>query len=168
MVDGFEFVYPTCHRETVRTSKKFATLYRQFDIQYQGIQQYRGQIVVLDSGRYPTIIPEQSRAQFLEDYDFGYFIEGSTTHKLSDFFYIENNDKEGISLKSFFEVILLFKNEHERDQFVHVQRNESDFKNKLCSLSENQVVKHLNTGKALNQMLIEYRNILDITLKSNE
>lgn len=158
------------------------TLYRQFDIQYQGIQQFRGQLVVLDSGRYPTVIPEKSRAQFLEDYDFGYFIEGSTTHKLSDFFYIENNDKEGISRKSFFKVILLFKNEYERDQFiVHVQRNESDFKNKLCSLSEdysalelssqylkNQVVKHLNTGKALNQMLIEYRNILDITLKSNE
>jgi len=36
----------------------------------------------------------KSRAQFLEDYDFGYFFEGSMAHKLSNFFYIENNDKE--------------------------------------------------------------------------
>jgi hypothetical protein len=70
------------------------TLYRQFDIQYQGVH-FRGQIVVLDSGRYPTVIPEKRRAQFLEDYDFGYFIEGSTTHRLSDFFTLRIRIKKG-------------------------------------------------------------------------
>ncbi|MEK4660620.1 hypothetical protein MHH93_01920 [Priestia sp. FSL H7-0729] len=77
------------------------TLYRQFDIQYQGIQQFRGQIVVLDRGRYPTVIPEKSRAQFLEDYDFGYFIDGSTTYKLSDFFTLRITIKKGFHVNFF-------------------------------------------------------------------
>lgn len=155
-----------------------STMYQMLSIKYFGTQLYGKQVVVLDGGRYSTPTPEWEFLYFGEyrvhaDYALKYFTKDSPAYKLNEFLYNEDNHEQGYARRRFFEVVLLFENTIEKDTFLgYVHLHKKDFLNKLVALDgkwswiegntqrqQEQVVIRLKTGKVLNQMLEEFRQI---------
>lgn len=155
-----------------------STMYQMLSIKYFGTQLYGKQVVILDGGRYSTPTPEWDFLYFgvyrvHADYALKYFTKDSPAYKLNEFLYNEDNHEQGDARRRFFEVVLLFENTLEKDTFlgyVHLQKD--DFLKKLAALDgkwswiegntqrqQEQVVIRLKTGKVLNQMLKEFRQI---------
>lgn len=155
-----------------------ATMYQMLSIKYFGTQLYGRQVALLDSGRYTTPVPEWGYLFFGEfkihpDYAFKYFIKGSPHYKLNEFLYDEENQEQGYARRRFFEVVLLFEDTLEKEAFLeYVHLHKDDFLNRLAVLDgewswiegntqrqQEQVVIRLKTGKVLNQMLEEFRQM---------
>jgi hypothetical protein len=155
-----------------------ATMYQMLNIKYFGTQLYGRQVALLDSGRYTTPVPEWGYLFFGEfkihpDYTFKYFIKNSPHYKLNEFLYDEDNHEQEYARRRFFEVVLLFEDTLEKEAFleyVHLQKDE--FLTRLSALDgewswveantqrqQEQVVIRLKTGKVLNQMLREFRQM---------
>ena len=152
-----------------------STLFRILNINYYGTRLYSTQLVVLDSGRYPTPVPEWGFLTFGEykshpDYGFKYFIENQPDYKLNIFLYDEEDGEEEYARQSLFEVILLFRDSNEKDTFIsYVYAHKDDFDKKLKSFEgdyswietsnkrkDEQIAVRLRAGKALNLMLKEF------------
>lgn len=170
-------------RETQTQFYSFAmtnssTMYQMLNIKYFGTQLYGRQVAMLDSGRYSTPIPEWEFFTFGEyksspDYAMKYFTMDSPHYKLNQFLFDEGNHEEGYARRRFFEVVLLFEDTLEKDAFMgYVQINKEVFLDKLNSLEggyswveasnnleRKQIVTRLHTGKTLNQMLEEFRQM---------
>ncbi len=155
-----------------------STMYQMLNIKYFGTQLYGKQLVLLDSGRYLTPTPEWEFLYFgvyriHADYALKYFIKDSPAFKLNEFLCDEDNHEAGIARMRFFEVVLLFEDSLEKDAFLeYVHLHKDDFIAKLNSLEDEypwietntkrqqeQVGIRLRTGKALNKMLREFRQI---------
>lgn len=155
-----------------------STMYQMLSIKYFGTQLYGKQIVILDGGRFTTPTPEWEYLFFGEhrinaDYALKYLIRDSPSYKLNEFLYDEDNHEQGYARRRFFEVVLLFDDNLEKEAFLeYVHFHKNKFLEKLKSLDgeyswiesntkrqEEQVVIRLKTGKVLNQMLKEFRQI---------
>ncbi|GMK39098.1 DNA-binding protein [Paenibacillus sp. CCS19] len=153
-----------------------STSYQKLSIKYFGTQLYNDLIVVLDGGRYSTPAPEWAFLKFREhkvhaDYALKYFTKDSASFKLNEFLYNEEDQEEAYARSRFFEVVLLFNDELEKDTFLeYVHHHKDDFINKLNALDDHfsvdadtehhrdHIVERLKTGKVLNQMLLEFRS----------
>jgi hypothetical protein len=155
-----------------------STMFQMLSIKYYGTQLYGRQVVILDGGRYTTPIPEWGFLYFGEyrihaDYALKYFTKDSPAYKLNEFLYNEENHEQRYARSRFFEVVLLFEDTLEKDAFLgYVHLHKNDFLDRLSSLdgeyswieSNNQRQKEhnivcLKTGKVLNQMLKEFRQM---------
>lgn len=155
-----------------------STMYQMLSIKYFGTQLYGKQVVILDGGRYSTPTPEWEFLYFGEyrvhaDYALKYFTKDSPAYKLNEFFYNEDNHEQGYARRRFFEIVLLFENSFEKERFLgYVHLHKNDFQSRLAALDgkwswieantqrqQEQVVLRLKTGKVLNQMLQEFRQI---------
>jgi hypothetical protein len=153
-----------------------STLFRFLNINYYGTRLYSTQLVVLDSGRYSTPVPEWGFLTFGKykshpDYGFKYFIEDQPDYKLNIFLYDEEDGEEEYARLRMFEVVLLFRDCNEKDTFMSfVHANKDDFDKKLKSFEgdyswietsskrkDEQIAVRLKAGKALNLMLKEFR-----------
>lgn len=153
-----------------------STMYQKLRIKYFGTQLYNDLIVILDGGRYSTPAPEWAFLKFGEhkvhaDYALKYFTKGSASYKLNEFLYNEEDQEEAHARRRFFEVVLLFNDELEKETFLeYVHHHEDDFINKLNARDDyfsvdvdtvhyrDHIVERLKTGKVLNQMLLEFRS----------
>lgn len=151
--------------------------YRMLTIKYFGTQLFRWQVVLLDGGRYLTLAPERGSLCFDEDksnpnYFIRYFTKDSLKYKLNEFLYNEDKHEEAHAQRRFFEVVLLFESELEKDKFLgYIHSNKKVFLDRLNSLKDdywidveterqkNHILSCLKTGKLLNRMLYEYRQM---------
>ena len=153
-----------------------STMYQIINLNYFGTKLYSRQRVVLDGGRYSTPVPEWEFICFSEykthpDYALKYFIKNDPSYKLNKFFYDEDDGEEVEARRRFFEVVLLFENHEEKEGFLkYVHENKDIFIEKLkiyesdyswiesdSERRDEQIAIRLKTGKALNEMLNEYR-----------
>lgn len=155
-----------------------STMFQILNVNYFGTKLYSKQAVVLDSGRYSTPVPEWEFLEFGEykiypDYALKYFIMDEPNFKLNEFLFNEDNHEEGFARQRLLEVILLFRDNQEKNEFVeYVHSNKSAFIEQLEALDgdyswiemdnkrrQEQVVVRLKTGKVLNKMLDEFRGL---------
>ncbi|WP_164984981.1 ATP-binding protein [Ammoniphilus sp. CFH 90114] len=155
-----------------------STTYRNLSIKYFGTQLYSVLVAFLDGGRYCTPTPEWGFLFFGEhgvnpDYALKYFTKDSPSYKLNKFLYDDNNQEASFARRRFFEVVLLFENDFEKDAFLaYVEHYKNVFIDKFNSLdrefswieADNQrhqehIVSRLKTGEVLNQMLSDFRSI---------
>ncbi|MBS4023648.1 MAG: ATP-binding protein [Dethiobacter sp.] len=153
-----------------------STMFRMLNVNYFGTKLYSRQKVVLDGGRYSTPVPDWgflcfSKYKTSSDYAFKYFIKEDPAYILNQFLYDESDSEERYARQRFFEVVLLFENDIEKDLFMqYAQANQTDFKLKLNALEKKYSViasdskrkddlidVRLRTGKALNQTLLDFR-----------
>lgn len=153
-----------------------STMYEILNVNYYGTNLYNWQVVVLDGGRYATTVPEWEFLCFSEykshpDFALKYFTKDDPSYKLNEFLYDEGNEEERYARQRLFQVVLLFEDIDEKDKFLkYVHENKEIFYKKLKTYESDytwietnnkrrnqQIVARLRTGKALNQMLNEYR-----------
>lgn len=151
--------------------------YRILNIKYFGTQLFSCQVVLLDGGRYLTIAPEWEYLFFSgdrtkADFALKYFTKGSPEYKLNEFLHDTERHEAEHARRRFFEVVLLFENELEKDTFLeYVYKNKKNFDIKFGSLKCNyslidleterqreHIESRLKAGEVLNQMLLEFRN----------
>ncbi|WP_151736748.1 AlbA family DNA-binding domain-containing protein ['Paenibacillus yunnanensis' Narsing Rao et al. 2020] len=155
-----------------------STMYQMLSVKYFGTQLYGRQVALLDSAQYSTPVPEWEFFTFgvyksNPDYAMKYFTKDSPHYILNEFLYDEDSFEQSYARRRFFEVVLLFENMQEKDTFLeYIHHHKDDFLNQLEALDDNwswieantqrqqeQVVIRLKTGKVLNQMLQEFREI---------
>lgn len=155
-----------------------STMYQMLSVKYFGTQLYGRQVALLDSAQYSTPVPEWEFFTFGEfksnpGYAMKYFTKDSPHYMLNEFLYDEDSFEQGYARRRFFEVVLLFENTPEKDAFLeYFHHHKDDFLNRLEALDgkwswieantqrqQEQVVIRLKTGKVLNQMLEEFREI---------
>lgn len=155
-----------------------SVMYRELQIKYYETKLYSRQLVVLDSGRFITPIPEWGFLQFGEyrsstDYTFKYYIKDSLDYKILEFLLNEDSEEAHYAYRHLREVVLEFDNSLEKDNFTsYVEANQiilDDLieKNKdkysYLDIKEDRekviVVKRLKIGIALNKMLSDFRNL---------
>ena len=153
-----------------------ATTYQFLYINYFGTKLYSCQMVLLDGGRYVTPVPEWGFLRFgpdkvQPDYAMKYYTKDDSSYKLNEFFYDENDGEEKEARRRLFEVVLLFEDAVEKEEFLkYIHENKEEFFEKLKlydgdyswvassnKREDSQIVTRLKTGKALNRMLDEYR-----------
>lgn len=155
-----------------------SVMYRELQIKYYETKLYSRQLVVLDSGRFITPIPEYGFLQFGEyrsstDYTFRYYVKDNLDYKIQEFLLREDNDEAYYAYRNLYEVVLEFDNVIEKDNFINyaevnktilddlIEENKDkylylDIKERLEKTS---VIKSLKIGIALNKMLSDFRNL---------
>ncbi|WP_165867369.1 ATP-binding protein [Paenibacillus pinisoli] len=181
-----EFTITISEDDETRTKSEFyaysltdsSTTYRNLSINYFGTQLYGDLIVFLDGGRYCTPTPEWGFLFFGEhrvnhDYALKYFTKDSPSYKLNKFLYDDNNQEASFARRCFFEVVLLFEDDFEKDSFfTYVEQYNEIFIDRFNSLDrgfswievdnhrhQENIVSRLKTGEVLNQMLSDFRSI---------
>jgi len=142
---------------------------------YFGTTLYSRQVVILDSGRYETVVPEWGFLHFDKYHQdmmtFKYFIQTDISYALHQYLLNEDSHEAVSAHNRFMEVVLLFTTEFEKDMFIaHANRNKGAIEtlmNKNDStyswvesdneLAHNKIVEEIKAGMALKQMLVEYR-----------
>lgn len=155
-----------------------SVMYRDLQIKYYETKLYSINLVVLDSGRFITPIPEWGLLQFGEyrsesDYYFKYYIKDSLDYKILEFLLNEDGREAYYAYMRLRDVVLEFDNLLEKENFInYVKANKTildDFieenKNKYSYVEINNmrkkatVTKRLKIGIALNKMLNDFRKI---------
>lgn len=155
-----------------------STSYGILEIKSYTTKLYAHQFVVLDSGRYVTTTPSWEYISFGEykmdiDYCFKYFIKDDINYKLHKFLLDEESDEALHAYRNFCEVILIFENEVEKEIFMkylynnkeqlerYIKENSTSYEWVWCNneLERKENIKRLKTGKALNIMLKEFKNL---------
>ncbi len=155
-----------------------STTYRNLSIKYFGTQLYNDLVALLDGGRYCTPTPEWGFLFFDEhrmnpNYALKYFTKDSPSYKLNEFLYDDNKQESAFARRRFFEVVLLFEDDFEKDAFLaYVEHHNKVFIDKFNSLDrefswieadnkrhQEHIVSRLKTGEVLNQMLSDFRSI---------
>lgn len=152
-----------------------STNYGKIIIRYKETNLFSTFVISLDSGRYIVTQPDWEFINFdkyeIELYDFKYYIENTINYKLYKFLYDEQNREQYYANMRFLEVILIFKNELEKEDFIYyVKYNKDKFLDKIDKvkyenqyierdnkLAHDKIIRELKTGFVLNQMLKEYR-----------
>ena len=133
-------------------------------------------LVVLDSGRLITSMPEQGficKSSIRDDYKYAYrfFVKGSLNYRVQEFFYDEESDDARIAKRNLDEVILYYVCEEEREAFeiyASYQRPKldkyfEDLKGTFFDIDrgeERERVRYresLVAGLVLNKLLKEFR-----------
>jgi hypothetical protein len=131
-------------------------------------------VISLDSGRY---IVTQSDWGFLhfdrykrDLYGFKYYIEDSLEYELYKFLYNKSNHEQYYANMKFFQIIIIFKDENEKEDFIsYIENSKDKFFDKIENtydyieeenkLAHDKIVMELKTGEVLNEMLEEFRKI---------
>lgn len=143
------------------------------------------QLVVLDSGRYKTPIPEYGFVggdRYSRDYKYPYryYLKNSTAYKLQEFFYDDDEMEEVHAKRNLDEVVLYFENEEENLAFeAYVEFNLTTIENYINNAKqvhfsidtsnerETKINKYrLSVGLALNKALQDFKqqSILPMSL----
>lgn len=133
------------------------------------------QIVVLDSGRYKTPVPEWGFAGYDRygidhKFTYKYFVKGSTEYRLQQFFLEGGNEEAIYANRRLMEVVLLYETEDEKSAFeAYIEDNQEEIMERISrkdrysyiqatnELDTKECIKRLNTGLVLNEMLREWR-----------
>ncbi|MEE1374764.1 MAG: ATP-binding protein [Clostridia bacterium] len=133
------------------------------------------QIVVLDSGRYKTPVPEwgfagYDRYRIDHKFTYKYFVKGSTEYRLQQFFLDGENEEAIYANRRLMEVVLLYETEDEKSAFeAYIEDNQEEIMERISKkdrysyiqatneLDTKECIKRLNTGLVLNEMLREWR-----------
>lgn len=148
------------------------TQYYTYDFFYKSsLKKYR--IVVLDSGRLSTPIPESEMLNIgKEKIYYRYYVKRSPVWKVKEFLYNKSENLEKKQTKYDFEkVILVFESEEEKEKFELMIAEKAREIINLISVNEtydyintgneqltNNYKKQLRTGIVLNKILTELRN----------
>ena len=140
---------------------------------YTVLEEY--QIVVLDSGRYKTPVPEwgfagYDRYRIDHKFTYKYFVKGSTEYRLQQFFLDGENEEAIYANRRLMEVVLLYETEDEKSAFeAYIEDNQEEIMERISKkdrysyiqatneLDTKECIKRLNTGLVLNEMLHEWR-----------
>lgn len=128
------------------------------------------QLVVLDSGRYKTPIPElgfvgSNRHRGDCKYPYRYYLKNSTAYKLQQFFFDDDVMEEVYAKKDFDEVVLYFENEEELSSFeAYVESNLATIENYISSAEK--VHFSVDTSNERETKIIKYR--LSVSLALNK
>lgn len=133
------------------------------------------QIVVLDSGRYKTPVPEwgfagYDRYRIDHKFTYKYFVKGSTEYRLQQFFLDGENEEAIYANRRLMEVVLLYETEDEKSAFeAYIEDNQEEIMERISKKDRysyiqatnepdtKECIKRLNTGLVLNEMLREWR-----------
>ena len=135
--------------------------------------------VSLDGGRYFTPCPETDGIRLGNsihwDISFKYMLMDSFIYKLNLFFYThEYSDEARIARKAFLDVILLFEDEHEKNEFKNYVRNKWKDRNlylekiilphipQLSGCKNNAFHEEYENALILKNMLREYRSNISL------
>ncbi|CAF1812172.1 AlbA family DNA-binding domain-containing protein [Bacillus subtilis] len=166
------YKYTDSPRETITEFYSYAvynehTTTQQAELIVNGTVLKEIQLVTLDGGKYMTPSPEWEYIKFGFDdiYDFKYFIIGDLLYNLHNFFIDEQSEDGMIACRNFLEVVLIFRDEEEKEKFLEfVQDKQDDFKSKLKHENynnhkiDNKVhQRRFATAKVLKQMFKEFR-----------
>lgn len=154
-----------------------STSYGVFEIRSYGTKLYSNQYAVLDGGRYITSVPKWELINFdyysRDDmYCLKYFIESEIDYKMHEFLLDESKHDAVYAHNRFMEVILVFKNELEKKEFIkYIYENRQVFEDEINKLKESysyiacntdkeksEIIKRLNSNKVANKLLNEFRN----------
>lgn len=131
------------------------------------------QLVILDSGRYKTPVPEWGficRINVQPKYSYKYYILGSNAYYVHQFFYDANDGEERIARNQFLEIVVTYNSEEERLAFeAFIEENKKLLDNTVASVDRfNHIdtgnerktahyIQQLHTGIALNTLLKIFR-----------
>lgn len=150
--------------------------YSYVSVKYFETRLYGSQIVILDSGRFKTTVPtwgSLSFGKYKKDvtYYFKYYLKNDISYKLHEFLLKEDSEEANYACQRFYEVILIFEDEMEKDDFVSFIycKNEEVIK-RIEQISEeyswieaenkreqDEIIIRLKAGVVLNEMLVEFR-----------
>jgi len=144
-------------------------------VNYFGTTLYSRQVVILDSGRYKTVVPEWGFLHFDKYHHdtvaFKYFVQTDISYSLHRYLINENSHESIYAHDRFMDVVLLFTTEIEKDLFIAHANAQKDniealMNENSCSyswiesgseLAHKKIVEGIKVGMALKQMLVEYR-----------
>lgn len=152
-----------------------STSYGTLEIKCFGTKLYTQQYVILDSGRYVTVVPETGVIgdRYITDdtYYYKYFVKGSLDYVLHEFLLSENH--EAIWARDrFYSGIVIYNSERERELFEEYIQSNLPLLNELIETEKNsydwietenkreKIVnqRRIKIGKAIKNLLEEYRN----------
>ncbi|MBC6315716.1 ATP-binding protein [Listeria grandensis] len=153
-----------------------STSYGMISANYFGTTLYSRQTVSLDSGRYTTVVPEWGFIhydKYHQTFDpFKYFIKDSISYDLHLFLLNEKSEEALCAYKSFMEIVLLFENKKEKDDFIcYIESNLESLKNNIAILGDcydylplnspekEQVIRRLRVGIVLKKMQHQFDKI---------
>lgn len=160
-----------------QTNSKF--MYKNLKIICNGTILKEFELVVLDSGRYKTLVPQwgyfgHDKWGVNNKYTYKYFLKDSIEYQLQKFFFDTEDSEEVYAKRRLDEVVLYYENEKEKlafEYYIEVNHgiiesyiNEADkvyFNVDTDNKLEVKASKHrLSTGLALNKALCEFRKAL--------
>ncbi|MDI6587216.1 AlbA family DNA-binding domain-containing protein [Bacillus subtilis] len=122
---------------------------------------------ILDSGRYRVITPEFGffAIEGEEKFSYRYYIVNSLRYKVNDLLFNLDREEEVNARRNFFEVILLFNSDGEKETFMeYVQEHQKQFigeilgrKDEYYSTNNEGKKRQIKTGKVLVKMLDNFR-----------
>lgn len=142
---------------------------------YFGTTLYSRQVVILDSGRYETVVPEWGFLHFdkyhRDTITFKYFIQTDISYAIHQYLLDEDSHEAVYAHDRFMDVVLLFTTELEKDMFIAhacsnkgilealMNKNDSTYSwiESHNELAHNKIVEEIKASMALKQMLVEYR-----------
>lgn len=158
-----------------------STTYEMLNIKYFGTTLYNRQTVFLDGGRYHTVIPTwgfiQSETYHQRADSFKYFIKEDISYDLHVFLLNQDSDEAMSAHQNFMEVVLLFQNENEKNNFInYIENHYKLFEETLSSIKDNynylnlkspekeHVIRQINVALALKkiQMKLDLKKIESI------
>jgi len=157
-----------------QSNSKF--MYKDLKIMYNQTILKEFQLVILDSGKYKTPIPNWGFVGHDEwginhKYTYKYYLKDSTAYKLQQFYFDISNEEEVFAKRDFDEVILYFDNEQERTAFEsYIEENQELVESYLAEaekvyfmidtsneLEASDAKQRLSVGLALNKALQNFR-----------
>jgi hypothetical protein len=153
-----------------------SSMYGTLEIKCFGTKLYRRQFVVLDSGRYITVIPEWGYIgndfSLNETYSYKYYVKESLDYILHKF--LQSDDNEAMLARNrLYSGIVIYHNGEERERFEEYLESNISLLNDLIDEEEDSFewieteakreeivnVRRIKVGKAIKKQLEEYRNI---------
>lgn len=136
------------------------------------------ELIVLDSGRYKTPVPESGFVGYDEygvnhKFTYRYYTKDSIRYKLQQFFFDSEDMEEVHAKRRFDEVVLYYENEEEKDYFEFYIENKQSVVEQYIAEADNayfsidtgndrekRIEKYrLSTGLALKKLLQEFRQM---------
>ena len=127
------------------------------------------EIVVLDSGRYVTPVPEwgfiaKDEYGVREKYAYKYFLKNSSRYILHNFLFDEDNHEQVIARNDLFEVVLLFEDLAEKESFEIFIKSNKPSVEQLINKAKDRY-SYIDTGAELKTKV--YKEKLQIGLAFN-
>lgn len=152
--------------------------YGYINVKYFETRLYGRQIVTLDGGRFTTTVPEWGFLSFGRykgevTYSFKYYLKNDISYLIHKFLLREDSEEAKYACERFYEVILIFEDEMEKDDFISfiyckkedvIKRVEQLSKKYSWIEAENkrsreEIITRLKAGIVLNEMLVEFRQL---------
>ena len=108
------------------------------------------QIVVLDSGRYKTPVPEwgfagYDRYRIDHKFTYKYFVKGSTEYRLQQFFLDGENEEAIYANRRLMEVVLLYETEDEKSAFeAYIEDNQEEIMERISKKDRYSYIQATN------------------------